>query len=71
MVFVFYYQAMKKDFKLLKKHYGSHVAVAKELGVSATHYRRLRNQNIGSQMLRKFITMKANEIRQIKLMGAA
>jgi len=59
---------MKKDFKLLRKHYGSHVAVAKEIGITPEHYRRLRNHNIGSQMLRKFIAMKANEIR-IKEIG--
>ena len=60
---------MKRDFNLLRKYYGSHVAVAREIGISAEHYRRLRNQDIGGEMLRKFVIMKANEIRQLRLMG--
>jgi len=60
---------MKKDFELLRKFYGSHVAVAREIGISPEHYRRLRNQDIGGVMLRRFVVMKANEIRQLKLMG--
>ena len=60
---------MKKDFNLLYKYYGSHCAVARAIGISNEHYRRLRNQDIGSKMLREFIRLKANEIRQRQIIN--
>lgn len=58
---------MKKEFEYLKKEFGSHVAVAKEIGISPEHYRRFRNQDIGSKLLRNFIRMKVNEIKMKRL----
>jgi hypothetical protein len=54
---------MEKDIKYLKKHYGSHRAVAKILGIHETHYRKVRNLDKGSHILKELIHMKANDIR--------
>ena len=63
---------MKRDYNILKKHFGSHVAVARELGISSEHYRRVRNHPDkfpGSKMLREFVAMKATAIRVLEATG--
>jgi hypothetical protein len=59
-------EIMKKDIEFLKKWYGNHSAAAKGIGISPEHYRRLRNQDIGSHVLRKLISMKVSELKMIR-----
>jgi hypothetical protein len=62
-------RATKKDFEFLRKHYGSHVAVAKKLHIADDYYRRVRNnpeQFKGSETLHEFIKTLAKQLKGIK-----
>ena len=60
-------RTMKRDIEYLRKHYGNHSKVARELGVTPEHYRRLRNQSGGSQILKNLIVLKVKELKVSKL----
>lgn len=61
---------MKKEFKILKKHYGNHSAVSKILGITPEHYRRIRNgHHPGSIMLINLIKAKVKEIKTKNLLS--
>jgi hypothetical protein len=54
---------MKKYHKILLEYYGNHSAVAKVLGITAVHYRRIRNgHHKGSDALNKLIILKAGSV---------
>ena len=56
-------EQMRINYKILKNYYGSHKAVAEELGISPDHYRKIRNnRTVMSISLRKLIILSANQI---------
>jgi hypothetical protein len=55
---------MKRDFEYLRKHYGSHTAVAKELGISQRAYRYYRN---GDTMPRSITLLVGDRVKLLRL----
>ena len=54
---------MEKYYEILLEHYGNHQRVARELGITDVHYRRIRNgHHKGSKHLRKLIILKAGSV---------
>lgn len=56
---------MEREFKILEKRYDNHSNVAKALGISVRHYRKIRNgQQEISEPLKKLIEMLVENNRE-------
>lgn len=58
-------------FETLKKHFGSHSAAARALGLDVRHYRRIRETGRMSASTRKLIALLAGECRENSSIEAA
>lgn len=54
---------MENHIEILKEKYGNHSQVAKVLGITVRHYRRIRNDHLRpSKPLKKLIILKIQEL---------
>jgi len=62
-------RAREEDFEFLRKHYGSHMSVARKLKIAPDYYRRVRNQSGkfgGSGQLHGYILTLVKQIKGIQ-----
>ena len=56
---------MKRQFNILKKHYGSHRKAANALGIHEVHYQRIRaGRHEGSKLFRLALKLLAEKVKK-------
>lgn len=58
-----YNAIMKQKYMKLKNYYGSHEAVAVQLGITGRHYRRVRKGESGSKSVFILIDLLINSVK--------